>query len=172
MFSGPSRLGLLHCDPHHGNFRLQPDGRVGMLDFGAVTPMPPDMLQTLGRLVRLVADNRRDALFALMRSEGFIPDGARISGDDLLAFLGSFVHGLRGERFHFSRGVLEREGGRMLDFRGDFKTVQALNLPPQYLMFLRTAAGWTGILSQIDCTVPARSILQKWIPGFADTDQG
>jgi predicted unusual protein kinase regulating ubiquinone biosynthesis (AarF/ABC1/UbiB family) len=35
-FSAPVRAGLLHADPHPGNFRLLPDGRLGVLDFGAV----------------------------------------------------------------------------------------------------------------------------------------
>ena len=37
---GPSRAGLLHADPHPGNFRLLPDGRLGVLDFGAVNRLP------------------------------------------------------------------------------------------------------------------------------------
>ncbi len=32
--------GLLHADPHPGNFRLLPDGRLGVLDFGAVNRLP------------------------------------------------------------------------------------------------------------------------------------
>ena len=40
LFSGPSRAGLLHADPHPGNFRLLDDGRLGVLDFGAVDRLP------------------------------------------------------------------------------------------------------------------------------------
>src|SRR5580693_10524684 len=32
LFSGPGRAGLLHADPHPGNFRLLADGRLGVLD--------------------------------------------------------------------------------------------------------------------------------------------
>ncbi len=32
LFSGPARAGLLHADPHPGNFRLLDDGRLGVLD--------------------------------------------------------------------------------------------------------------------------------------------
>ena len=34
------RAGLLHADPHPGNFRLLADGRLGVLDFGAVARLP------------------------------------------------------------------------------------------------------------------------------------
>src|SRR6059058_3701909 len=36
LFSGPSRAGLLHADPHPGNYRLTADGRLAVLDYGAV----------------------------------------------------------------------------------------------------------------------------------------
>ena len=39
-FSAPQRCGLLHADPHPGNFRMLPDGRLGVVDFGAVARLP------------------------------------------------------------------------------------------------------------------------------------
>ncbi len=44
LFSGPARAGLLHADPHPGNFRLLADGRLGVLDFGAVDRLPDESL--------------------------------------------------------------------------------------------------------------------------------
>ncbi len=38
--SAPARAGLLHADPHPGNFRILPDGRLGVIDFGAVARLP------------------------------------------------------------------------------------------------------------------------------------
>jgi hypothetical protein len=40
LFSGPRRTGLLHADPHPGNFRIIGDGRLGVVDFGAVARFP------------------------------------------------------------------------------------------------------------------------------------
>ena len=37
---GAGRAGLLHADPHPGNFRMLPDGRLGVVDFGAVARLP------------------------------------------------------------------------------------------------------------------------------------
>src|SRR6266536_2061505 len=54
LFSGPSRAGLLHADPHPGNFRLLDDGRLGVLDFGAVDRLPGGLPPLFGRLLWLV----------------------------------------------------------------------------------------------------------------------
>ena len=48
LFSGPARAGLLHADPHPGNFRLLDDGRLGVLDFGAVDRLPDGLPPFLG----------------------------------------------------------------------------------------------------------------------------
>src|SRR6201999_3060336 len=40
LLSAPARAGMLHADPHPGNFRLLADGRLGVLDFGAVAHLP------------------------------------------------------------------------------------------------------------------------------------
>lgn len=36
----PESVGLVHADPHPGNFMLLPDGRFGIIDFGAVSSTP------------------------------------------------------------------------------------------------------------------------------------
>src|SRR5215813_7644091 len=56
LFSGPARAGMLHADPHPGNFRVLPDGRLGVLDFGAVARLPGGIPAPLGRLSRLCVD--------------------------------------------------------------------------------------------------------------------
>jgi predicted unusual protein kinase regulating ubiquinone biosynthesis (AarF/ABC1/UbiB family) len=167
-FSSPARAELLHSDPHHGNFKLLPDGRIGMLDFGAVTHIPGGIPRPLGQILRLAADRRADDLLAMLHAEGFVGRADRVTAEDVMRFLGAFTNPLREERFHYSREFMQAEGGRVTDLDGDFRTAQSMSLPPQYLMFLRVVVGWMGILSQIDCTVATRPIVEKWVPGFTD----
>ena len=56
LYSAPGRCGLLHADPHPGNFRLLADGRLGVLDFGAVDRLPDGLPEPMGRLIRLALD--------------------------------------------------------------------------------------------------------------------
>jgi predicted unusual protein kinase regulating ubiquinone biosynthesis (AarF/ABC1/UbiB family) len=168
MFSSPARVGLLHSDPHPGNFRLMPDGRLGVLDFGATTEIPDGVPPSLGRILWLAAQHRSDEMMALLDSEGFVGYRDEVTGEDVQRFLGAFADPLRHDRFHFNRAFTRAEGGRVTDLRGDFKTVQAMNLPPQYLMMVRVVVGWFSILAQIDCTVSTKEIVQRWLPGFGD----
>ena len=52
LFSGPARAGLLHADPHPGNFRMLANGRLGVLDFGAVDRLPNGLPPFIGKLLR------------------------------------------------------------------------------------------------------------------------
>ena len=61
LYSCPARAGLLHADPHPGNFRLLADGRLGVLDFGAVQRLPDGLPEVMGRLTRLALDARQAA---------------------------------------------------------------------------------------------------------------
>jgi predicted unusual protein kinase regulating ubiquinone biosynthesis (AarF/ABC1/UbiB family) len=171
MFSSPARVGLLHADPHHGNFRMLPDGRLGMIDFGAVARLPEGIPRPLGQILRLCADARPDELIKLMRREGFVGLEDKVTGDDALNYIGAMADPLRVDYFHFNRDFMQAEGSRLTDFGGtDFQTGRALSLPPQYLMVMRVVVGWFSILAQIGCSAAAREIVVEWVPGFTDYD--
>ena len=66
----PPRVGLLHADPHPGNFQLLDDGRLLVIDFGAVARLPEGLPRPLSMMVRLALENRPDDLLALLRARG------------------------------------------------------------------------------------------------------
>ena len=164
MLSSPTRLGLLHADPHPGNFMALHDGRLGMIDYGAVAALPGGIPHVLVQILRHIADSDPGAMMALLRAEGFVVGD--VAADDVLRALGALGDPLRVERFHFHRGWTTDVGGHALE------TGRALTLPPRYLMVVRVLSGWMNILAQLDCTVDVRGIAQRWLPGFAEPTDG
>jgi len=45
------QLKQVHADPHPGNFLIQPDGKVGVIDFGCVKVIPTEFYQSYFRLM-------------------------------------------------------------------------------------------------------------------------
>ena len=175
LFGAPARTGLLHADPHPGNFRLIPKadgspGKLGVLDFGAVARLPYQTLPpSLGRSLRLACADDYDALVEEFRAEGFIREGIRMDADKLRSYLAPLVEPGRVEEFTFSRSWIQEQFRRLNDPKGDaYATMLRLNLPPSYLLIHRTWIGAGGVLSQLGATVPLRKILQESLPGFAD----
>ena len=175
LFSGPPRTGMLHADPHPGNFRIIPDddgrpGRLGVLDFGAVARLPDRGLpEAMGRLIRIAGDREPDELLAGLRDEGFIKPGVDLDPRLVLDYLAPFVEPTLVDRFRFSREWMQGQFQRINNPKEPTYTVpMKLNLPPSYLLIHRTWLGGIGVLSQLGAEAPFRAILEENLPGFAD----
>jgi predicted unusual protein kinase regulating ubiquinone biosynthesis (AarF/ABC1/UbiB family) len=165
MFSSPARTGLLHADPHPGNFLIRPDGRISMIDFGAVAVLPDGLPPVLGRILRYAADGRAEDMMELLRAERFVT--AEVPATDVLRWLGALADPLRVEQFHAHRRWIARQGARVANLNNAYwQTGRALNLPPEYMLVARVCGGWMNILAQLDCTVRARAAAMRWVPGF------
>ena len=166
LLVGPQRAGLLHADPHPGNFRLLPDGRLGILDFGAVNRLPDGLPVEMGHLLTLALMGDAKGVLEGLRREGFVKASMDIDANALLAFLGPFMEPLRTDTFTFSRAWLRSMTLHLHDpRRADFMMGFKLNLPPSYLLIHRVWLGGLGVLCQIQGEVPGRAILDRWLPG-------
>lgn len=169
LFSGPARAGLLHADPHPGNFRLLAGGRLGVLDFGAVSRLPDGLPEPIGRLLRLGLEGDAGAVEQGLRAEGFIRPELDLDAQDLLEYLLPAVEPVATERFRFSRDWLRQEAVRIADPRSPaYEVGRQLNLPPAYLLIHRVTLGGTGVLCQLGAEGPFRAEMEQWLPGFAD----
>ncbi len=169
LFSGPARTGLLHADPHPGNFRLLGDGRLGVLDFGAVNRLPDGFPPVFGRVLWLMHENGDLAkLEDEFRSHGYLRDGVSIDLTALRAFLAPLAEPSQAESFRFSREWLRHEAMAASGLRSS-SVLRRLNLPPSYLLIHRVSAAGVGVLCQLECEAPFRAEVLRWVPGYADT---
>jgi predicted unusual protein kinase regulating ubiquinone biosynthesis (AarF/ABC1/UbiB family) len=170
-FSAPARAGLLHADPHPGNFRLMADGRLGVVDFGAVARLPGGHPEPIGRLVRLALDGNADAVVAGLRDEGFIKPDEPIDAPAVLDFLLPMLAPLAAEEFQFTRRWLRDEAARLANPKSPaYQLSRQLNLPPAYLLIHRVTLGSIGVLSQLEARAAYREVVERWLPGFAPTN--
>ena len=173
LFSGPVLAGLLHADPHPGNFRLLDDGRLGVMDFGAVNRLPDGAPEPIGRLARLAVEGDAAGVLAGLRDEGFVPPGADVDAEAVLDYLDPLLDPVRSETFRFDRPWLRAQAVRMADPRSPAAQLgRRLNLPPQYMLIHRVVIGTIAVLSQLDGEAPYRHEMQSWQPGFAEPGSG
>ncbi|GAA4930384.1 ABC1 kinase family protein [Actinoplanes utahensis] len=167
-FSAPARAGLLHADPHPGNFRILADGRLGVIDFGAVARLPDGHPEPIGRLVRLALAGEAQAVVDGLHEEGFVKKTDDLDAQALLDFLLPMIEPVAVERFRFTRSWIRNEAARLTNPRGPaYQLSRRLNLPPSYLLIHRVTLGSIGVLSQLEAEAAYREILEKWLPGFA-----
>jgi predicted unusual protein kinase regulating ubiquinone biosynthesis (AarF/ABC1/UbiB family) len=166
-FSGPQRAHLLHADPHPGNFRLMPDGRLGVIDFGATARLPDGHPEPIGRLLRWTLEGRADDVLADLRTEGFVRPGVEVDAEGVLDYLRPLLAPVEGRSFHFTRAWMQEQAARIGDPRNEAsKLGRQLNLPPAYLLIHRVTIGSIGVLCQLDTAGDFRAVLEEWLPGF------
>ncbi|MGC5398672.1 ABC1 kinase family protein [Streptomyces sp. DT20] len=199
LFSGPARTGLLHADPHPGNFRLLPPDptdsagsadptdpadlhgtadagvdqwRLGVLDFGTVDRLPGGLPQTIGNSLRLTLQGDADGVYELLREEGFVKDSVDLAPDAVLDYLQPIIEPALVEEFAFSRGWMRNQAARIADPRSPAHQLgKQLNLPPAYLLIHRVTLSTIGVLCQLGATVRLREELESWLPGFLPQEE-
>jgi predicted unusual protein kinase regulating ubiquinone biosynthesis (AarF/ABC1/UbiB family) len=178
LFSGPARTGLLHADPHPGNFRLLPGGpdgeddwRLGVLDFGTVDRLPGGLPATIGESLRMTLDGEAEAVYELLCAEGFVKETIELDPDAVMDYLLPIIEPAQVEEFTFTRGWMRSQAARVADPRSPaYQLGKRLNLPPSYLLIHRVTLSTIGVLCQLGATVRLREELEEWLPGFVPED--
>ncbi|MEV6264482.1 AarF/ABC1/UbiB kinase family protein [Streptomyces sp. NPDC051784] len=196
LFSGPARTGLLHADPHPGNFRLIPpadgdraaegeattgeeDGheedfglwRLGVLDFGTVDRLPGGLPRIVGDALRMALDSDAQGVLSMLREAGFVKESIDLEPDAVLDYLLPIIEPARVDEFTFTRSWLRGQAARIADPRSPAHQLgKRLNLPPSYLLIHRVTLSTIGVLCQLGATVRLRDELERHLPGFVPED--
>jgi len=158
FLKGIFRWGLLHADPHPGNYRFSlRDGRpiVGLLDFGCVKSIPRE---TADALAAIIEDSRTNTLqqnpqLALVRFEalGFqsklLEPMAHLL-PDLAAVL--FEPFRKGISFSVRKWRLSE---RVQDILGEFRWNFRMAGPPDLIYFVRAFQGLVQYLDALEIPV-------------------
>jgi predicted unusual protein kinase regulating ubiquinone biosynthesis (AarF/ABC1/UbiB family) len=170
-FDAPRRLEMMHGDAHPGNFMLLADGRMGVIDFGAVAPLPGGFPIELGMTIRLAREKQYDLLLPTMEKAGFIQKGQQVSVRDIDEMLRQYVEPIEVEVFHYTRKWLQRMTTVPMDRSvSQIKTARRLDLPAKLAIPLRVIASVGAILCQLGAHVPMKALSEELIPGFAEPD--
>ncbi|MGV0779805.1 ABC1 kinase family protein [Mycolicibacterium peregrinum] len=168
-FDAPKRLQMMHGDAHPGNFMLLPDGRMGVIDFGAVAPLPDGFPTALGECIRLARDKNYDDLLPTMEEAGFIQKGQQVSIEEVDDMLRQYVEPIEVDVFHYNRRWIQRmAAGQMDNWVAQIRTARQLDLPPNLAIPLRVIASTIAMCCQLDAHVPMKAIATELVPGFAD----
>ena len=171
LLSGPRIAGLLHADPHPGNFRVMPDGRLAIFDFGATANLPDGLPPAMGTLLRVAMLDDAQGILDGLREEGFIRPGISVDPNSLRDYLAPFTEPAKTKTFKHDREWLREQFARTSDPRHpDWAVGLKINLPPNYLLIHRVWLGSIGVLCQLESEFSVVDEFTEWIPTFALTE--
>ncbi|MBM4292704.1 MAG: hypothetical protein FJ138_15885 [Deltaproteobacteria bacterium] len=153
-------LHRLHADPHPGNFLLDEEGRLVILDFGCVRPFAPAVADGVLRVLAPFWAGDAAAQARALRDLGFggKPGAPLPTPEEIAEHLALILAPLaRREPFNFSTWRVHEELRAFLASRLHFIHLAP---PAELLMYLRVVAGIKGTLSQVDAAVDIRALAQ------------
>jgi predicted unusual protein kinase regulating ubiquinone biosynthesis (AarF/ABC1/UbiB family) len=148
---------------------MLPDGRMGVIDFGAVGPLPNGLPIEIGQIISLARDKKYDELLPTMERVGFIQKGEQVSVREIDDMLRQYVEPIETEVFHYRRRWLQKMAAANMDISADaIRTARAMDLPANLAIPMRVIASVVAISCQLDAHVPTKALALELIPGFAE----
>ena len=168
FFGSLYRNGHFSGDPHPGNYRLMPDGRVAFIDFGMTKRVTREDLEAEVEAIRLGMGGDAEGLHRQLGSMGFF----RLD-DDRVTPEGVYDHFCDVTSWYIEdRDVtIDRElvSQVLIDF-GDprsrhWELMRRETMPAQAMLARRMEALTLGVLGQLEATANWHRIAREWLFG-------
>jgi predicted unusual protein kinase regulating ubiquinone biosynthesis (AarF/ABC1/UbiB family) len=150
-FTSIFQHGIYNADPHPGNYRFGPDGRVTLLDFGCVKEFAPGFVAGWKRIARALLADDRAAFRRAWTDAGFVGRARRFDFDHQYEAMRVLYRAvLTDEPFRFTDAFIAEVHDRLA-----FQNVNKLRLalPPDWLFVNRLQFGLFSVLAHLGATV-------------------
>ncbi len=134
--------GFFHADPHPGNIRIMPDGRVGLFDFGMVGIVSPELKKNLVNAFLHVVKQQYRELVDDFVAMGFLPDD--VDRDSLCRDLTPIIEA------RFAEGINRVRFRKMLFDFSEIVWQYPFRLPTEFTYIMRALLTLEGVALTID----------------------
>lgn len=140
FFEQTFRHRVLHADPHPGNYLFEPDGRVGLLDFGCVKRFSAQSVGGYARIVRASLDGDREGALEGVRRFGAWRGDDPAAAEAIWAFCEAAVLPWRAGEYDVDEREPSLVGRLRPHSQAMFRHADIVG-PPDVLFLHRTVAG-------------------------------
>lgn len=160
------RAGIMYSDVHPGNFLVLPDGRLGVLDFGACESYPHQVRRVVAEVGEALYNGTPAQLEEMLRRHGFIRPAQDFDAEELLRVAGPFLQVLISTDFHMSSEWLREQVDVIAALRLS-NVFRQMTLPPELTALARKVGTTVGILCLLGTDGLGTEFL-RWWPELTD----
>ncbi|MGI8773882.1 MAG: ABC1 kinase family protein [Actinomycetota bacterium] len=174
FYGSLNRFLIFSADPHPGNYRLLPDGRVAFLDFGLVRAVDPGQLEELHQIAVALIDEDREAGRAALESLGVL--NRRTPEIDViwehLRLLNSPI--LEDRPMKIDRELVQGIAAAGFDPRSPaFQSLRKVRVPGVVITLNRMGFGVASLLARLEATNNWQAIMREmWDDEPSQTEIG
>ena len=163
------QLGVIHGDPHLGNYTLTEDAAaLNLLDFGCVRIFPPRFVAGVVRLFHALSSGDRAEQRAAYESWGFV--GIKDELVEVLNLWAGFIYGpILDDRVRtVADGVAPGDYGRREAFavRQALKDKGPVKIPREFVFMDRAAIGLGSAFLHLEAEMNWRELFEQSVAGF------
>ena len=163
--------GVIHGDPHLGNYTVRPDGSVNLMDFGCVRVFPPRFVRRSIELYRALMTDNVDRAVAAYQDWGF--SGLSREMIVVLNRWAAFLYGpLMDDRpRRLTEGMADGHGRDMAqNVFGELRRMGGVRPPREFVFMDRAAIGLGAVFIHLRASLNWHRLFESLIEGF-DVDQ-
>jgi predicted unusual protein kinase regulating ubiquinone biosynthesis (AarF/ABC1/UbiB family) len=161
--------GVIHGDPHLGNYTVARDHTINLLDFGCVRVFPPSFVEGVITLYHALQSGRRDMAVLAYESWGF--RDIKKETVDVLNLWASFLYGpvlddkVRpigevGEKGVYGRDIASK-------VHAELKKIGGVQIPREFVFMDRAALGLGSVFLHLKAEVNWHTLFNEMIADFS-----
>jgi predicted unusual protein kinase regulating ubiquinone biosynthesis (AarF/ABC1/UbiB family) len=154
-------------DPHPGNYKLMPDGRIAFFDFGLFKRMDGADVELELACQRAVVEDDAPTLHRLLAEGGFLPQPEKVDPDHLMAFVREAIWWYTtDEEIELSSEIATEVMLESADPRSSyFREMRHQDMRPEHLFGRRMEMLTLAVLGQLHARHNWHRIAREWIYG-------
>ncbi len=162
--------GVLHGDPHLGNYTVRPDGSINLLDFGCIRVFPGSFIGAVIDLYWALRHNDRELAVHAYETWGF----SNLS-HEVIDILNHWARFLYGPLMHDRRQPIQEEGGVMYGARvagrvqRELREKGGVTPPREFVLMDRAAIGLGSVFTRLRAELNWHRLFHQLIEGFDAT---
>jgi predicted unusual protein kinase regulating ubiquinone biosynthesis (AarF/ABC1/UbiB family) len=161
------RFGVIHGDPHLGNYQVRPDGTLNLLDYGAIRVFPATFVRAVIDLYEAVRDNDREKSHHAYAQWGFTD----LSNEkmDILNIWAKFLYEpLLEDRVRRITEIDDPTFGRSVakKVHEGLKRTGGVKPPREFVLMDRSAIGLGGVFFRLKAEINWYRLFHELIEGF------
>ena len=165
--------GVIHGDPHLGNYTVRPDGDINLLDFGCIRVFRPPFIRAVIDLYRALRDGDEDLAVSAYRTWGF-----KNLDRKLIAILSQWARFLYGPLMEDKAQKIQDTGDTAYGARVAGKVHRELRefggvMPPrEFVLMDRAAVGLGSVFTHLKAEINWHRLFHDLIEGFDEKALG
>ena len=162
--------GIIHGDPHLGNYTVREDLGINLLDFGCIRIFPPDFIEGVIELYRSLLSNKPEQTIAAYEKWGF--RNLTKAHIEILNLWAGYLYGpLLDDRVRpidskFSGEAGKEAAGKMF---AELRKIGGVDVPREFVFMDRAAVGLGSVFLHLRAELNWHQMFEKLIDNFDKT---